>query len=261
MPDVNSHYISRLLTKPWEDNPKTRLLHAFDVATKTIIREPSIKLFAVPDLHTPDTEQRLSRLVEDAIGKYKQRCLKGGTLVELDARAHNALFAMMIIQLQRTVEAKADRTPPMSLDQLLENPDGFMGAILGTLSSVLELVAINVPVEEICYPSTGFFFIPMKGEKPAQAMPLSPTSLVALVPRNTPVGWLEEIASLTGAISAFSAAPRGLLDKIVMPPNFHKLGEEGARRIEAMREHGQRLTNQFAAMWEREGLATYGFRE
>lgn len=66
----NCHYISRFLTRPWEDDQ--RQLHFYDFDTGTFGVKSSKNLFAESQLNSPTVETWLRDVLETPLGKANQ---------------------------------------------------------------------------------------------------------------------------------------------------------------------------------------------
>jgi len=75
------HFVSRFLTKDWEE-PFGDLLF-FDFATGQFGRKNSRRLFAVPDLNSPEIEKRLGQKIETPISEVKQKLIRRARTGEL----------------------------------------------------------------------------------------------------------------------------------------------------------------------------------
>lgn len=65
----NCHYISRLLTTPWEGTQ--RFLRYYDFDTNQFELRSSRSLLAAEDINSPDVESWLKRMVEDPLGSIR----------------------------------------------------------------------------------------------------------------------------------------------------------------------------------------------
>ena len=261
----NSHYITRGVTKAWET--KGRHLHFFDLKTDTLGCKPSSTLFTVPGLHRTETERTLSRRMEDSVGKYIQRCAKaGGELVDFndDTRMGNALVALVALQVQRTQEALAPGEARSKLDELIANDEGFFDKVAAISLRDQYLVGGSIRRGDwMCFPSLGWFLIPLIGERPAVAMPLTPRVFVALVPRGAPTDHVHDMIEGPSVMCAFSIVGGGLEHKIVLPPAAVE-GHDPTTVIaglKASRASGRRLFNMIEGLSARVGGPAFTYRD
>ena len=70
MPDLNSHFVSRFLTKPWEFGQ--RRLWYYDFDRQDIFHCSSKRLFARRGSSSPEMERRLNELVESPLSGFIQ---------------------------------------------------------------------------------------------------------------------------------------------------------------------------------------------
>jgi hypothetical protein len=257
------HYVSRTMTKPWE--AADRHLHFFDLETGKMSREPSLTLFAKEGLHTTETERRLQGLIEDSVGKYKQRCAKAGRLVnagEVDAREVRGLIGLLAFQSARSHQALSTAPPKYTVDEILSQ-DGAFDFLVDQFSRDFVLIGGTIPRGEwMVYPSLGVFMIPVLGYPPAAAVPLAPNAFVTLWPRDAPIeSGIEAMVRTPNHISTFSFLGGGLEHKLVIPAQIAERNDpEGVGRlVTELRELGRQLFNTIGKAARAIGLPAYEY--
>jgi hypothetical protein len=73
----NCHYVSRLLTTPWEG--AQRFLRFYDFDTGRFELQWSRSLFAAEDINSPEVERWLGRMVETPLGAIRNQIAQGNT--------------------------------------------------------------------------------------------------------------------------------------------------------------------------------------
>lgn len=261
---TNSHYVARLLTRPWEDSGH---LHYFDLESETIEREPAKKLFAVENLFSTDLERKLNRFMENSVGLYKKHCAKNGDRIvefaEDDPRMIRALYGLVGLQGARADEALRPERPKYSLEEMLQDDASFEG-LISLFMQDYDLIGGTIPASEwLLFPSLGYFTIPVVGFHPAMAVPISPTTFIALVEKGADLKHLGAMVRQPCQISVFSAVGGGLEHKLVIPAEVVARVERVKliEWIKFVRTEGRRLYNLYGKMAETALMRSYGFQE
>src|SRR5688572_15233923 len=93
----NCHYVSRLLTKPWEG--AKRFLRYYDFDTDKFELHSSRSLFAANDINSPNVERWLHRFVENPLGRIRCRIAHGDLEpLEKDWRCYRAAVLVVLLQ-------------------------------------------------------------------------------------------------------------------------------------------------------------------
>lgn len=183
---LNSHFVSRFLTRPWEFGQ--RLLWYYDFDTDRFARHSSRTLFAAVGLNSPEVERRLDELIETPISNARENLLRPGggeAAVDLEWPLFRALALLLLLQPFRVAEPAAGLS---TLEEIVSRPDADVDAIATSISERYRLSRFTVAPElPLIYPSAGYF--PLVGQRreggcaTALAIPLSPSHVVVGEPR------------------------------------------------------------------------------
>ncbi len=124
----NCHYISRLLTTPWEVGQ--RMLRFYDFDTGRFGLKSSRRLFAGEKLNSPRVERWLKDYVEDPLGAIRARVARGDlSPLEKDWRCHRAALLMVWLQGGRasTVREPAARA---RLEKYAHMPEAELNGLM-----------------------------------------------------------------------------------------------------------------------------------
>lgn len=120
MASINSHFVSRFLTTPWEHSD--RRLSYYDFARGEIREGSSRSLFAVEGLHTDDVETRLNQVIETPIADAIAR-LVGTTSQQQDALEWPLFRAASLLLLLQPLRAEGVPERAQRLEEFVMRPD------------------------------------------------------------------------------------------------------------------------------------------
>lgn len=188
---LNSHFVSRFLTTPWEFGQ--RRLWYYDFDTDRFAHRSSQSLFAAVGLNSLEVERRLDRLVETPISNARADLLRPGggeAAVDLEWPLFRALALLLLLQPFRVADAAPG---PTTLEEVVSRPDAEIDAIATAISARYQLSRFTVAPEfPLLYPSAGYF--PLIGRRreggcaTALAIPLSPSHVVVGLIRRSSFG-------------------------------------------------------------------------
>ena len=225
MDELNCHFVSRFLTKPWEF--EERQLWYYDFDRKRIEKRSSETLFAEVGRNTAEIEKRLNELIETPISNAITTLVRSGAIdnVEiLECRLFRALNLLLLLQWSCASEKESHRSmlghtlswDEATLDQL----------VLACQQTHMILGLRGHPQAPLCYPSHGFFGIPVRRQSgsfaPIYAIPLTEHFAVARVPRDVKIDdILQTITCGTGGL--FSNSSVGITaSRVIIHPSVMK---------------------------------------
>lgn len=187
MPELNCHFVSRFLTKPWEFGQ--RQLWYYDFDHKQIRKKSSKTLFAQVGRNTVAIEERLNALVEAPLSNAITTLVPSGAIdnVEIsEPRLFRALNLLLLLQCSRASEKESHRS---KLGQILSWDETTLDQLVLACQQTHIIVGLRGhPGAPFCYPSHGFFSIPIRKQSGSftgiYAIPLTEYFAVATVPRN-----------------------------------------------------------------------------
>jgi hypothetical protein len=183
--DLNCHFISRILTRPWEFGQ--RRLHFYDKKTKRFHQTSSKKLFARRGLNSKKTEEHLEHIMETPLARALPQLLNAsdaGSGSITDWPTYRALMLLYPFQLARITP---DRSPPIDLESLCSWPDEALDQYVRVMEQSNRLItAVSHRECPFFYPSKGYFIVPLRWAATphpgAIAMPLTERHAVVWIP-------------------------------------------------------------------------------
>jgi hypothetical protein len=182
---VNQHYISKCLTKPWENGNKELIF--FNFSTNKIEKEKSDVLFAKPNLWPKHFEKRFSTLFERMVDHIRSVATSGGGDVQISGLHWRATYALLAVHLMRGMHVLGNHQE--NEFSILENKKFFQ--VLSLFSKQFQAVRIPCPYQYLAFPESTIYPLPVKVESKWQvgyAVSISPTCAIAYVP----YGWSRE---------------------------------------------------------------------
>jgi hypothetical protein len=185
--NINCHYVSRSLTRPWEG--RQRELHFYDFAEKKLDHLSSKDLFARRGLNTRATENWLRDNIEAPLGRFLKTLWKrtGPVPSEIgDIAAYKALLLLVPLQVTRLAKVNSGAG---DLDQIFDWSPARLDEFVATLRSVYSLVIVQGhPQSPLFFTEHGFFMVPFPGadleNAAAPAIPLNQWEAVIALPRS-----------------------------------------------------------------------------
>jgi hypothetical protein len=164
---LNSHFVSRFLTQPWEHGQ--RKLWYYDFAADSLGHKSSRTLFSREDVHSSEFEQAFNRFVETPLSKARaELTASAGTVSpQLEWPLFRALSLLLLLQPFRATESLEG---PETLEQTLSRPEKELDGLAHAIGDRYRLIRITVsPQAPLCYPSDGWF--PVAGVPAGRACP------------------------------------------------------------------------------------------
>jgi len=111
VPELNCHFVSKFLTKPWEFG--NRLLWYYEFECKQIRKKPSKRLFADVGRNSPEIEKRLNELIETPIANAVAKLVPSGAIDNVEIPEwplFRALHLLLLLQYSRVSEKNSHRS-------------------------------------------------------------------------------------------------------------------------------------------------------
>lgn len=259
MPGLNSHFVSRFLTEPWEHGD--RRLWYYDFDRNEVRQSSSRSLFAAEGTNTPDVEARLNQVIETPVAQAITRLVGVAAQEEqgLEWPLFRAVSLLLSLQPFRAVPTpeRAQR-----LEEFVMLTDAELDELAGAVNASYQLGRITVRGDApLLYPASGFFPLPAKAKddtyKAAIALPVGGRHVFVACPRT--IDWRSEAAHWTANGSGFVANMSvGTSSKVVIPPfamadpkpvsgKMHALRDQAVELITLCAEHNEALERLNAA--------------
>jgi len=185
--ELNCHFVSRFLTKPWEFGQ--RQLWYYDFDRKQIEIKSSKTLFAQAGRNTAEIEGRLNELIETPISNAITTLVPSGAIDNVEIQEwpfFRALNLLLLLQGSRASEKESHRS---KLEHTLSWDEATLDQLVHACQQAHMIVGLRGhPGAPFCYPSHVFFAIPIlqpSGSFTAiYVIPLTEYFAVAKVPRD-----------------------------------------------------------------------------
>jgi hypothetical protein len=219
----NCHYISRMLTRPWE--AAQRRLHFYDFDAGAWNHEPSRGLFAEDGLNPQHVETWLDRTIEGPLSVCRQRLASGDTGALEEWGFYRAATLMLWLQGIR-VKSVADHDARRSLEHLAtrrtEEIDQLVVAIREEYDLALVTTVGNAgKFAPLFFPSTGIFPLTypdtgcLSRNTVALGLPLDLWSALVSLPRDN--AGVRDLSRLPASLSNLSIGVSNARE-VVTPP-------------------------------------------
>ena len=187
MDELNCHFVSRFLTKPWEFGQ--RQLWYYDFDRKQIENKSSKTLFAQAGMNTAEIEKRLNELIETPISNAIATLVPSGAIDNVEIHQwplFRALNLLLLLQCSRASEKESHRS---KLEQTLSWDDATLDQLVHACQLAHMIVGLRGhPRAPFLYPSHGFFAMPIQQPSGSYtaiyAIPLTEYFAIAKVPRD-----------------------------------------------------------------------------
>jgi hypothetical protein len=234
----NCHYVSRLLTTPWEG--AQRFLRFYDFDTDRFEVQSSRSLFAAENINSPAVETWLGRMVETPLGAIRRQIAHGDT-ERLESNWPNYRAAMLMIFLQgarmRTI---SDQDARRHLEALAAMPDPELNVLVMDMMRTYDLRLMhtvsnhdNTAYAPLYMPSTGMFRTIVRdhgclsGHSIGLGLPIDVTC--ALIATPTERHGNLEMAPTRKALSSASIGTSTARRVVLVPGLYEQDGEERLR--------------------------------
>ena len=233
---LNSHFVSRFLTTPWEHGD--RMLWYYDFEKGRLRSGSSRSLFARIGVNTPEVESRLNRLIETPIAAARAELWADRRAVSQDLEwpLFRALALLFLLQPFRSADSS---DASQTLEEFISRPDDEIDGLAHAITLRWQLMRITVSNRSpLAYPSDGYFPLlaePLGGICPfGLAIPLSPIHAFVGVPIDMRPEQTEIwSANDAGFVSNYSVGHRSQF--VVVHPNLVRTVPE-AEVVKAIRE-------------------------
>jgi hypothetical protein len=173
---LNSHFVSRFLTQPWEHGD--RRLFYYDFQTDRLKSASSRRLFARVGSHSTHVESRLNQLIETPIAAAREHLWSDTRDVSqsLEWPLFRALALLFLLQPFRSVQSAPTA---QTLEETISKSDVELDELARAIGIRWQLMRVTVSNRSpLAYPSSGYFPLlgsPMGGRCPVGfAIPISP---------------------------------------------------------------------------------------
>jgi hypothetical protein len=234
------HYVSRLLTTPWEG--AQRFLRYYDFDTNEFELRSSRSLFAADDINSATAERWLHRVVENPLGRIRHR-IANGDLEPLEKNWSCYRAAVLVVLLQGgRVSTIVDEDARRHLDVLASMPENELNGLVNEAMRRFDLRVVHTvwnPDETgfapLYMPSTGLFPLLVRdrgclsGHSYGFGIPISLTCALVVTPAEQH-GRLE--LSRTRAMLWWSSIGTSNARRVVvMPGLYEQQGEARSREL------------------------------
>lgn len=236
----NCHYVSRLLTTPWEGGQ--RFLRFYDFDTDRFEVRSSRSLFAAEDINSPEVESWLGRMVETPLGAIRDRVARGDIdRLESNWTCYRAAMLMIFLQGGR-MRTLADEEARRHLDALAAMPEPELNGLVMEMMRSFDLRLMHTVCNAdstgyapLYVPSNGLFQVILRdrgclsGHSIGLGLPIDVTcALIA-----TPVERQGDIdvSQSRGMLSALSIGTSMARRVVVMPGLYEQDGEIKLREL------------------------------
>ena len=232
--ELNCHFVSRFLTKPWEFGRRQLWYYDFDL--KQIEKKSSKTLFAQVGRNTAEIEKRLNELIETPISNAITTLVPSGAIdnVEISEwRLFRALVLLLLLQWSRGSEKESHRS---KLEQTLSWDETTLDQLVLACQQTHIVVGLRGhPRAPLCYPSHGFFALPIRQQSGSYtalyAIPLTEYYAVARVPRDVNMADVFQTTTCQGGYLSNSSVGTTASKVIIHPSVIDAHGAATAARM------------------------------
>ena len=236
MKNINSHFVTRGLTKPWEIN-KQRDLAYYDFTTNKISTHSSKSLFAERGLFNGEEEQMLNKKIETPLINLRNK-LKKNKNHSLNQKEWEALAIYFQSQASRYMvkdDGKEDQFNFLK-EHVLQN-DSFIKGYTSTAYQYCKFFHFVQEEDRYFFPELGFIIIPILVNIPNNhpernwaevhcksiiGIPFSPRWMFVIFPKPA-VDFLHKHNQLMKELVVyFGVGCGGNLNRVLIPPDLYK---------------------------------------
>jgi hypothetical protein len=265
MTDMNSHYVTRGLTRPWE--VEDRKLWFYDFETGEIDKKPSRYLFSDFGLIPREYDSKFNTLIEDPLVGLRTK-IQNNPSHSFSYKEFKAAILYFSAQTLRygSLISKNKGEDDNSLVDFLSKDNKFYDELVVAWQTKYKLVAISVVEgQKLYFPQVGFYSFSFFSENEfydygiGYAVPLNVDWCLAIVPVDT---LIEDLESQRLVMMAFSTGLNEHCKRLIIPPiaKEHNGDEIIIEDIVEKREKSIKMMNQFSEMrgLVNEMYATFG---
>jgi hypothetical protein len=223
------HYISRVLTKPWED--ETRRLHYFDFSDLTFGDDASKSLFTVEGQWSRSIEDYFDKSFETHLEYLRQTWDDKKTVIELPWQKHKAWIFLFIAHIARLAEIYTTPGAVTELEKLLQK---YEDQLAQAWLQKWELCRMKV-LGPLFFPETAHFAFPVKDQSGhpgwASVIPIGLNDVLMHLPLGTDKGFVQSLAKTQAFISC-SVGMGPFAKKVVLYPEIRRKNSEETLRTQ-----------------------------
>lgn len=220
MTDLNCHFVSRFLTKPWEHGQ--RELHYFDFTDGKVKTGFSRTLFAEVGTNSREVEQRLNQVIETPISQALTQLGAPQAASGQRGLVWPVFRALTLLMMLQPLRLPGNAARNETLEETVLKSDKELDEIAQAASQRYQLGRFTVrPDAALLYPESGFFPIVAEDDRGAWraciAVPIALQHVMVAVPREVDWDQASRIWSANGS-GALSNSSVGTSDRVVLPP-------------------------------------------
>ena len=257
------HYVQKALLQHWSAPNKVgrrdNFVWVFDFDGSRLEKLHVRNVFSRAGLNDANTEQRLNKLVEHPLSRFRDRELRRRSRahvpmrVDLDESTGRAAALVFLAQTCRASDALENPTGRM-LSRLLNRPNQELDSLGEYFFRDFDLHSVGTGRISLCHPEVGFFEFPITEKESRSALglalPLTPYLSLLAVPRGARLEWGEAKARLLGLCSLGVRSSR----RVVVPHEAatqlsHDLVASELRRLRASLEEHLALLGPLEPPW------------
>lgn len=239
MDELNCHFVSRFLTKPWEFGQ--RQLWYYDFESKQIRKKSSKKLFAQVGRNTAETEKRLNELIETPISNAITTLVPREAIDNVEIREWRLFRALVLLLLLQCSRVSEKGSRHSQLGEMLSWDETTLDQLVLACQQTDMIVGLGGhPEAPFCYPSHGLFALPIRQPSGSfstiYAIPLTEYFAVARVPRDVNMNDIFQKTTCQGGYLSNSSVGTTASKVIIHPSAIEAYGvATTARMIEDAR--------------------------
>lgn len=232
---MNNHYISRLLTRPWEFHK--RKLYYYDFVSDRFGIKSSRSLFSMENLLAAEDDQLINEMIEAPFSSWRQRFSFGGDSAPTSEDEESSILIISAIQAAR-YEASRSSIDKQELRNFIQKTIEYKNHLRDHLKR--ESLSLTLRTnDDLFFPESGLFGIRtfIDGPQYMIGIALHPEILLLQIfsaggfAREAVAGWLcdysHEILSIAQRASVSVAEH---CSKIVIPPRLRTCWSEAQLR-------------------------------
>jgi hypothetical protein len=245
---LNSHFVSRFATRPWEFGQ--RQLWYFDFDSGEVRQKSSETLFARTADNSKDVEARLNQVIETPLSAEVARWLRGQTAAaDLPWPLCRAVALLLLAQ---PIRSSTDPARNERLEELVMRDDAELDQLALAAEQRYQMGRISVRADAaVLYPSAGWFPLPAQdGEghwRTCPAIPVGLKHVIVAVPRTFPFDAVADVwrANGSGLVANYSVGHNSA--RVVLPPS-HRAEYQDEEIAKLLRDLRANVANGLALM-------------
>ena len=150
-----------------------------------------------------------------------------------------AFGCLWYVQTERLRDAQAGASPSESengrLDDLLQGGESYVDDLIRAAEAKRKLIVVTLPYSNwLFFTDLAYFLVPIVGQEPLAALPVSPVHFVCMVRRECRLDSLRNAIKAVGEITALSVGPSEKVTKVIVPPFLHPEVESEPEHVRDM---------------------------